>query len=155
MNETTGPAAPLPSPDERPSADVVVFDGNCGICRTQIERLRQWDVGGRLAFVSLHEPLVSRRWPDLSQDRLMEEMAVVDQRGHHYWGAEAVRYLTRRLPHLWWLAPILHFPGSMLLWRPLYRWIAQHRYWLSRQHSDGICETGNCHVHRSSSRGHE
>ena len=133
---------PLPDPDQRPDSDVVIYDGNCGICTSQIRKLRWWDAGNRLSYVSLHDEQVQSRWPDLLPQRLEQEMCVVDRSGRRHWGPEAVRYLTRRLPRLWWAAPILHFPGSMLLWRPLYRWIARNRFRLSGQ----SCETGGCRV---------
>ena len=111
-----------------------------------MERLRWWDRGGRLAYISLHDPQVGERWQDLSHERLLSEMAVVEHNGARHWGADAVRYLTRRVPQLWWLAPLLHVPGSMVLWRPLYRWIARHRYWFGGKVEE--CETGACGLHR-------
>jgi predicted DCC family thiol-disulfide oxidoreductase YuxK len=135
--------APLPSPADRPDADVVLYDGNCAICTAGVRRLVWWDCQGKLAFLSIHDPQVEQRWPDISHDRLMQEMAIVDRRGHRYWGPEALRYLTRRLRRLWWAAPMAYFPGSMLLWRPLYRWIAKNRYRLSGSE----CANGACRVH--------
>ncbi|RIK79939.1 MAG: DUF393 domain-containing protein [Planctomycetota bacterium] len=142
MTDSTADAA-LPSPDDRPGADVVIFDGNCGICSAQVRKLLWWDCQQRLAYLSLHDPEVQRRFPDLSHDRLMQEMAIVDRGGRRHWGPEAIRYLTRRLRRLWWAAPLAHFPGSMLLWRPLYRWVARNRYRLS----GGVCATGACNLH--------
>lgn len=140
-------AAPkmLPRPDVRPGADVVIFDGDCRICTAQIERLRRFDRGGRLAFLSLHDPETAERFPDLSHDALMADMYVVDQRGRRHRGAEAIRYLSGRLPTLWWLAPSLYFPGSMPLWQKLYRMFAKRRYRFGRIES---CENGSCRLHR-------
>jgi predicted DCC family thiol-disulfide oxidoreductase YuxK len=135
----------LPTPAERPDADVVIFDGNCGICTAQVRKLPWWDSGNRLAYLSLHDAEVGRRWPDLSHDRMMQEMVIVDHDGKRHWGPEAIRYLTRRLRRLWWASPFLHFPGSMLVWRPLYRWIARNRYRLSGTECD---EGGTCSLHR-------
>jgi predicted DCC family thiol-disulfide oxidoreductase YuxK len=142
MPTPTLPAA-LPSPAARPDADVVIFDGECSMCTAQVAKLLRWDGGQRLAYISLHDPEVQRRWPDMGHDRLMQEMAVVDRRGHRHWGPEAIRYLTGRLPRLWWAAPFTHFPGSMVLWRPLYRWVARNRYRFSGQR----CENGACSLH--------
>jgi predicted DCC family thiol-disulfide oxidoreductase YuxK len=94
--------------------------------------------------MSLHDPEVQRRWPDLSQERMMQEMVIVDRQGNRHWGAEAIRYLSRRLRRLWWASPFLHFPGSMYLWRPLYRWVARNRYRLS----GAKCDEGTCSLHR-------
>jgi len=134
----------LPSLDQRPNADVVIYDGHCRICTAQIERLARLDPAGRLAYLSLHDPEVSRRYPDLSHERLMQEMYVVDQQGRRHHGAEAIRHLSRRLPRLWWLAPLLHLPGTMSLWQWLYRQIANRRYRFGRVES---CDGGTCHLH--------
>lgn len=135
----------LPSPDERPDADVVIYDGRCGICMAQVKKLPWWDCQGKLSYLSLHDPRVTERFPDLTHEELMREMVIVDRHGRRHRGAYALRYLTRRLRRLWWLAPLLCFPGAMLLWKPLYRHVAQGRYRLSRKTA---CNGGGCERHR-------
>lgn len=143
----TAAAAELPRPEERPRSDVVIYDGKCRICTTQVKKLPWWDCQGRLTYLSLHDPEVARRFPDLAHDRMMQEMVIVDHYGNRHWGPEAIRYLTRRLRRLWWASPFLYFPGSMFLWRPLYRWIAKNRYRLSG--GAAACdEGGTCALHR-------
>ncbi len=146
----TAPAGPLPSdlpcPEDRPGADVVLYDGQCVFCRTSAEKLQWWDSQGKLAYLSLHDPQVAERWPEVSLDRLHDEMCVVDQQGHHHWGPYAVRYLSRRLPRLWWLAPLMHLPGIMLLARPAYRLVAKNRYLIAGRNAE--CDTGACEVRR-------
>ena len=143
LNSTLS-AAPLPTPAERPQAEIVIFDGHCRICTAQIRRLSAWDTGGRLAYLSLHDPETARRFPDLSHDELMQYMVLVDRRERRYRGAEVLRYLSRRLPLLWWAAPILHLPGSMPLWQWCYRQIAKRRY---RFGSVESCDDGSCRLH--------
>lgn len=135
---------PLPTPDERPQAEVVIYDGHCRICTAQIRRLAAWDAGGRLAYLSLHDAETARRYPDLSHEALMQDMYVVDQRGLRHRGAEAVRFLSRRLPRLWWLAPLLHLPGTLPLWQWCYRQVAKRRYRFGRIES---CDDGSCRLH--------
>lgn len=138
-------AAPsLPTPDERPTADVVLYDGHCPICTAQVRKLPWWDCQRKLSYLSIHDPEVTRRWPGLSRERLMQEMLLIDRRGNEHWGPEAIRYLTRRLRRLWWASPFLHLPGSMIVWRPLYRWIARNRHRLGGT----TCDDGNCSLHR-------
>lgn len=134
----------LPDPDSLSDCDVVIYDGECEFCRGQVRNLRRLDSGGsRLGFLSLHDPRVAERFPDLSHDQLMKEMVVVDQQGTRHGGADAVRYLTRRLPLLWPAAPILHVPGSAGLWRWLYQQVAKRRYRIAGRSCDG----GTCDVH--------
>lgn len=140
----------LPSPDEHPNADVVIYDGDCRICTAQVGKLPWWDCQQKLSYLSLHDPELAERWPDLSHERLMEEMCLIDTHGNRHWGPAAIRYLTRRLRRLWWATPLLYFPGSMFLWRPLYRWIARNRYRLSRSRKGGTEDCGDdaCKLHR-------
>jgi len=135
---------PLPTPAERPDADVVIFDGHCRICTAQVRRLVWWDCQHRLAYLSLHDPEVARRYPDLTHDALMEEIYIIDKRGTRHRGAGAIRYLSRRLRRLWWLAPVLHIPGSLPLWQWLYRQVAKRRYHFGRTDD---CDSGSCHLH--------
>ena len=136
--------AQLPDPDQHPGTDVVIYDGQCNFCTAGVKRVRQLDCcTGRLSFLSLHDPRVAERYPDLSHDQLMEEMYVVDTSGRKFGGADAVKYLSRRLPTLWLTAPILHIPGTANLWRWLYKQVAKRRYKIAGKN----CENDVCSVH--------
>lgn len=126
----------------RPERDTVLYDGQCRFCRGQVALLRRFDPTGRLRFVSLHEPQVALDFPELAADALLREMHVVDRSGRARGGAEAVRYLTRRLPLLWPLALPLHLPGSLPIWSWLYGLVARNRYRIA-----GRCDEGTCHLH--------
>lgn len=123
-------AEPLPTPQQCPQADVVIYDGACPLCRGTSRWLGRLDGQCRLAFLSLEERQTAQRFADLSRQELCQSVYVVEPNGRRHRGAEAVRYLVRRLPALWPLAPIFYFPGSLPLWRALYRWISHHRYGL-------------------------
>lgn len=134
----------LPDPDRLPEADVVIFDGHCRFCRTQVQRLRWLDGGGeRLAFLSLHDPRVAERYPDLTHEQLMEQMYIIETDGTAHGGSAAVRYLSRRLPWLWAAMPVLHLPGTAGIWRWLYRQVAKRRYRLAGK----TCDGDTCSVH--------
>ena len=141
------PAIHLPTPEENPSADIVIYDGHCKFCTGQVQNLARWDRSGkRLAFLSLHDPEVARRFPDLTYDQLMEEMYVVSQAGNRYGGAAAFRYLTTRLPRLYLLAPFMHLPFTMPIWRWGYRQVAKRRYRIAGK-TEEACENDACKVH--------
>lgn len=137
--------ARLPSPDELPAADVVIYDGHCKFCTGQVKNLARWDGKGRLAFLSLHDAEVAKRYPDLTYEQMMEAMVVVDRKGRRHHGAAAFRYLTTRLPRLYILAPLMHIPFSMPLWRWGYKQVARRRYRMGK--TADACDDGTCKVH--------
>jgi predicted DCC family thiol-disulfide oxidoreductase YuxK len=136
----------LPRPAERPTADIVIYDGHCRLCTRSAERLARADRCARLAFLSRHDPEVERRWPDLSQDDLAQYLYVITPEGRRHRGADALRHLSTRLPPLYWLSPFLHLPGAMPLWRRLYRALARHRFRFGRVEG---CDDGSCRLHRT------
>jgi predicted DCC family thiol-disulfide oxidoreductase YuxK len=125
---------------------VVLYDGQCNFCRSQIELLKRLGGQNRLRFLSLHDPSVAKKYPDLTSEQLMEQMWIIAPNEKRYGGAWAVRYLTRVLPILWPLAPILHVPGLMGVWQYLYRQIAKRRYLIAGRQCE---EGGTCHLHYS------
>ena len=134
----------LPDPDDRTTADLIIFDGQCRFCRGQVQRLARWDHGQRLAFISAHDPRVAQRFPQLTHEQLMQDMYLIDAQGESYRGAEVVKYLSSRLPMLWLLAPWLHIPGSLPVWQWLYRQVAKRRYLWGKVEA---CDEGTCHIH--------
>ena len=128
-----------------PSQDVVLFDGQCNFCRRQIDNLRRFDGKDRLRFLSLHDPSVADLYPDLSFAQLMDQMWVVSPSGEKFGGADAFRYLSKRLPLLWPIMPLLHLPFCMPLWRYLYKQIAKRRYKIAGRNCD---EGGTCTLHQ-------
>lgn len=124
-----------------PSHDTVLYDGQCRFCLSQIAILRVLDLSHTLAFTSLHDPSVVRDFPELAPEELERQMYVVDRRGLARGGAEAVRYLSRRLVLLWPLALLLHLPGTLPIWRRLYAFVARHRMKIA-----GSCAGGTCRL---------
>ncbi len=137
--------AHLPSPAELPDVPVVIYDGHCKFCSGQVQNLARWDGQGRIAFISLHDTEVTRRWPDLTHEMLMDQMYLIHPHGQRYTGAAAFRYLTRKLPKLWLLAPIMHIPFSLPFWQFCYRQIAKRRYLMGK--TADACDDGACKVH--------
>ena len=126
-----------------PKKAVVLFDGQCNFCISQVRNLKRLDLFNRLELVSLHEPTVAQRYPDLTHDQLMEQMWVISPSGKRYAGAYSLRYLSRLLPMLWPIAPALHLPGLMPLWSYLYRAVANRRYRIAGRN----CSEGTCSIH--------
>ena len=131
--------------NEQIQKDVVLYDGQCNFCRSQVNILRRLDGRNRLEFVSLHSPDVATNYPNLTHEQLMEQIWIVTPPGKQYGGAYAVKYLSIRLPILWPIAPLMYVPFSMPLWCFLYRQIAKYRYKIAGRDCD---EGGTCSLHR-------
>ncbi len=131
--------------NEQIQKDVVLYDGQCNFCRSQINILRRLDGRNRLEFVSLHDPDVATSYPNLTYEQLMEQIWIVTPAGAQYGGAYAVKYLSVRLPILWPMAPLMHIPLSMPLWSFLYRQVAKNRYKIAGRDCD---DGGTCSMHR-------
>lgn len=136
----------LPTPDERPQSAVVIYDGHCKFCTSQVQNLARWDKHHRLSFLSLHDSAVATRFPDLTYDQLIKEMYVVDRSGARHAGADAFRYLTTRLPRLYVLAPLMHLPFTRPLWRWGYRQVAKRRYAIAGKSGES-CDGDACRIH--------
>ena len=146
VSERPHPIDPaLPTPQDLPGADILIFDGNCSFCMGQVLRISRWS-GGRIAFISLHDPQVKERFPDLTEEMLMKQMYLVTSQGHRYGGAGVLRYLSRRLPRLWVFAPLLHIPGTLGFWQWCYQRVATRRYQISARHGHQ-CHDGSCEIH--------
>lgn len=133
----------LPSPLDRPNAEVIIYDGNCNFCKQQVANLNWFDRQGHLAFVSLHDPFVKSSYPDLTHEKMMEQMYLITRDHQRLGGAAAIKYLTTKLPTLWILAPLLHIPFSLPLWQYLYSQVASYRYLILGKTD---CQEG-CEVH--------
>ena len=141
---TDAAATQLVDPVDRPDADLVIYDGQCQFCRGQVTRLARWDRAEQLAFISLHDPRVGERFPDLSHDQVMQDMYLIDQQGQRHRGAGALKYLSRKLRPLWPLAPFFHLPFAVPVAQVIYRQIAKRRY---RWGKVDECDSGTCHIH--------
>jgi predicted DCC family thiol-disulfide oxidoreductase YuxK len=140
----TAPASQSPNDaSNSPDHSWVLYDGDCNFCRSQIRLLKAFDRTSRLETMALQDPRAQELFSDLTLDEMLSQMWVLSPDGHKFGGASAVRYLSRKLPLLWPIMPILHIPGSLPLWRALYRWVARNRYRLGGKR----CETDSCAIH--------
>ena len=146
------PTNGLPTPFEFPQSDVVIYDGNCVFCIGQVRNLMRLDKKNRLAFISLHASFVAEQFPDLSHDQMMEQLYLVprSEQGfskQRHGGAAAIRYLSRRLPKLWVLAPLMHIPFTLPIWQWGYKQVAKRRYKIAGKKGTACDPDGSCDLH--------
>lgn len=110
----------------RSETATLIFDGECGMCRRAVERLRRWDREHRLRYVPFQDEEAIRHL-DLSLPALAAAMHLVLPDGRVFAGADAVPELGRLLPGKRWWALGFAVPGVRPVARRVYARIARNR----------------------------
>lgn len=144
---TSGPT-PVPA-DPAAGKAVVLYDGNCPLCRRGVRILKRLDWLERLAYLNCRdtahlppcaEPLVP--------EKLVEQMHLVTpDRKRVRVGFAAFRWMAWRLPLTVPVSPLLSLPGVPWLGRKAYLWVAKNRFDLVP------CDDGGCRVLPQGRRG--
>ncbi len=121
---------------------VLLYDGQCGFCLESVKRLRILDLFGWVDPLDFHtQPDLAKLNPALTPERCRSEMVLIEPNGRLSGGFQAFARLSRRLPLLLWLAPVVHLPGANWVGTRIYRWVAAHRALL---HRNPVCQTNQC-----------
>ncbi len=118
---------------------VLVYDGECGFCRRQIERIQRRDQQQGFEYLPRQTPGITDRFPALAEGDFNTGMRLIFPDGRIRVGADALYEVARRLRGWRWLAWLYRVPGLHRLARALYAWVAAHRYALGRR-----CHNGHC-----------
>ena len=123
-----------------PDQAIVLYDGDCPLCRKTTEFLKRLDWFGRLRFHNCRDTAaIPAHTAHLDPARMIQEMHVLTpDRANAYSGFRAVRWIAGRVPALWPLYPLLFIPGTARLGQRLYLWVARNRFRLMPCR-DGVC----------------
>lgn len=121
----------------------VLYDGNCGLCRASVARLRKIDRGSRIEALDLHDPRVSGRFPQVNREEVLRLMQAVDPAGKVYAGVDAWARAGLVLPGWKFIAWLLLVPGIHFVADRVYAWVARNRY----RWNPELCADGSCAVH--------
>lgn len=108
------------------STATLIYDGECGMCRRAVDRLRTWDREHRLAFVPFQDEDAVKRF-GIGLPALAAAMHLVLPGGRVFSGADAVPELGRLLPGKRWWTWGFAVPGVRAAARRIYRRIALRR----------------------------
>jgi predicted DCC family thiol-disulfide oxidoreductase YuxK len=111
---------------------VVLYDGDCPLCRKTTSILTRLDWLGHLTFHNCRDTAhIPVNTAHLDLDRMIAEMHVLTpDRTRALSGFRAVRWIAGRVPLLWPLYPLLFIPGMNRLGQRLYLWVARNRFHL-------------------------
>jgi predicted DCC family thiol-disulfide oxidoreductase YuxK len=111
---------------------IVLYDGDCPLCRKTTSVLERLDWFGRLRFHNCRDAAgIPSNAAHLDPARMIQEMHVLTpDRTTAYSGFRAVRWIAGRVPVLWPLYPLLFIPGVAKLGQWVYLWVARNRFHL-------------------------
>jgi predicted DCC family thiol-disulfide oxidoreductase YuxK len=109
---------------------VLVFDGDCGICRRWVN---YWRVltGDRIEYLPYQQ--IADQHPDIPLAEFQRSIQLLESGGARYRGAEATyRVLAYAPGHGHWLWLYRHIPGYAPISEAAYDFLSQHRELLAR-----------------------
>ncbi|HEY5765119.1 MAG TPA: DUF393 domain-containing protein [Candidatus Deferrimicrobiaceae bacterium] len=115
-------ASPLPGPA------ILIYDGECSVCRRAVEWIRSRALPESLEFLSLHSEELTRRFPSLDPAECRRAAHLVLPGGSVLAGERAAPEVFDRLPGYRWAAVCLRLPGARLLSGIAYRFLAGRRH---------------------------
>ena len=117
---------------------VFLYDGACGICSAESERLRGWNrARDTLTFVDISAEGFDPARYGRSMDELMGRVHAIPPEGSMLIGMDAIRAAYAEVGLGWLLAPT-RWPGLRIAFDRFYLWFARNRYTLS----DIVCRDG-------------
>lgn len=113
-----------------PQRWVVLYDGECGLCKWLLAALLRWDRGLRLRPIALQRPEADELLGDLAPEQRIATWHLVSPAGERHSGGAALPVVLRLLPGgRVPAAATARFPG---LTDSGYGWVAAHRAQLAR-----------------------
>jgi len=107
---------------------VLLYDGECSVCRKTVEWIRMRAPEGAFEFLSLHAEDLARRFPGLDPAACKRAAHLVLPDGRILVGEQTAPEVLDRLPGYGWAAFLLRLPGMRGLSRVAYRVFARRRH---------------------------
>jgi len=112
---------------------VLIYDGECSVCRGAVEWIRARSGPDDLEFFSCHSEDLPRRFPTIEKNACLAAMHMVLPDGKVLAGEQAVPEILLRLERWRWAAALFRLPGAGILSRAFYRWFAARRHRIPRR----------------------
>ncbi len=122
----------------------ILYDGQCPLCRTEVNWLRSKDKQQLMLFVDIQAPGFDPTPFGKTHSELMASMHVITASGAILTGMDSFRCIYRSLG-FGWLADISAWPVLKPLLDKAYELFARHRHWLKwgkRSHMQ--CDDQTC-----------
>lgn len=113
--------------------EIVIYDGDCGICNALRVKITTRDPYNRLRFIPYQSPDWLTLIPEPGLEQVQQAVYFRSSGGEIFSGAAAIFQIMQRVPGCWRIwGQILAFPVGVFFAEPIYRLIANHRARISR-----------------------
>ena len=133
------PVADGPGRVNRPAAGLLVYDGECELCRKTVMWIRRRDRTGQLELLPYQDPEARARFRGVPEEAFEGALQLLLPGNVRYEGARAVEEVLRLLPAGRVPGILFSLPGARLLAGRVYGWIARNRRGLG---CSAHCRTG-------------
>jgi len=107
---------------------VLIYDGECSVCRSAVEWVRIRSAPETFEYLSCHAGELPRRFPHVEKSACLAAMHLVLPDGRVLAGEQAVPEILLRLRRWRRAAALFRLPGAGILSRAFYRWFAARRH---------------------------
>jgi predicted DCC family thiol-disulfide oxidoreductase YuxK len=127
--------------------DIIIYDGDCGICTAIVNWFIKKDRHGRNLADANQAINFGILPPGLTKEMAEKSVCLVDtETGKYYMGSRAFFETLKRLPALYgFIGSIFSLPFFSALFSPAYRFIASHRSCISLILGLKACQINNSH----------
>lgn len=106
---------------------VVIYDGECGFCKSTVDLIKQLDWLGKFEFIPFQEKGILEKC-NLTKEMCEKEMFLVMPDGKFYGGYDAFKIMALYFPVTFLISWFFFLPGITHLGRSVYRRIAENRH---------------------------
>ncbi|MEK6699594.1 MAG: DUF393 domain-containing protein [Nitrospirota bacterium] len=111
---------------------VLIYDGNCPVCEKTVVWIKHNAKRGAFEMLPCQSGSMKQRFPSIKRAVCMQAMQLVLPDGTVLSGEKALPEILRRLKQYSSAAALFKLPGSEILSRAFYRWLADRRYHIAR-----------------------
>ena len=115
-----------------PRKPVLIYDGECPVCRRTVEWIRARMDPDAFEFLSCYSDDLATRFPEIDKSACLEAMHLVLADGKTLIGDQAFPEILQRVRRYRWCALLFRLPGMGIFSRAFYRWFAARRMHISK-----------------------
>ncbi|MGI8315728.1 thiol-disulfide oxidoreductase DCC family protein [Halobacillus mangrovi] len=127
------------------SKSLVLYDGGCYLCNQSKRLFKRFDWFNTMEWISLQQYGKVNSLPKSREKAIKQELHVLLPSGDEKRGYFAITYLMRKCPLTFIPGVLFSIPGSSIIGKPLYAFVARSRYKLFK----GKCKNGSCSLPKS------